>query len=273
MENELYKKTTASKIAIVYICTGEYLIFWDGFYRTSQEFLLAKHEKHYFVFTDSDLVKPGSDLTVIYRKPGGFPMDSLLRFEMFTGVGKDLMQYDYVYFFNSNMKFVEPVDEEIFPVSYSSGLAGVIHPGYYDMHPFWFPYERNPKSKALIEHVYKRYRYYMGGLFGGRTESFLELCRKCAEWIDEDFKNGIIAVYHDESHLNRYFIDKEILELDPGYGYPEGWKIPFTKRIIILNKVLHGGQIFNKLPRNTYFRRLCRKLKFSIQALAWYLRK
>jgi hypothetical protein len=273
MENELYKKTTASKIGIVYICTGEYLIFWDGFYRTSQEFLLAKHEKHYFVFTDSDLVKPGSDLTVIYRKPGGFPMDSLLRFEMFTGVGKDLMQYDYVYFFNSNMKFVEPVDEEIFPVSYSSGLAGVIHPGYYDKHPFWFPYERNPKSKAMIEHVYKRYKYYMGVLFGGRTESFLELCRKCEDWIDEDIKKEIIAVYHDESHLNRYFIDKEILELDPGYGYPEGWKIPFTKRIIILNKVLHGGQIFNKLPRNTYFRRLCRKLKFSIQALAWYLRK
>lgn len=273
MENHSYKQMTVSRIGILYICTGEYHIFWNEFYRTSKEFLLAKHIKHFFVFTDSDLIKQDNDVTVIYRKTGGFPMDSLLRFEMFTGIGKDLMQYDYVYFFNSNMCFVGPVGEEIFPVRQSSGLTGVIHPGYFNKHPFWFPYERNPQSKAVINHGYLKYKYFMGCLFGGKTSSFLNMCEKCKESIKKDLENGIIAVYHDESHLNHYFLDKEILELDPDYAYPEGWNLPFTPRIMILNKVIHGGPAFNKLPNNTFLKRLRRKLKFSIEALSWYLSK
>jgi hypothetical protein len=171
------------------------------------------------------------------------------------------------------MSFVAPVEEEIFPDNFSSGLTGVIHPGYFNKHPFWFPYERNPKSKAMINHDHKRYRYFMGVLFGGKTSSFLDLCEECAECIREDLKNEIIAVYHDESHLNHYFIDKEILELDPGYGYPEGWHIPFTPKIMNVNKVLHGGPTFDKLPRKAYFRRFRRKLRFMVQALFWYIKK
>ncbi|NLA50438.1 MAG: globoside alpha-1,3-N-acetylgalactosaminyltransferase 1, partial [Bacteroidales bacterium] len=210
------QKTTVSRIGIVYICTGKYHIFWNEFYRTSQEYLLVKYEKHYFVFTDSDLIRQNRDVTVIHRKPGGFPMDSLLRFEMFTSIEKDLLLYDYVFFFNSNMCFVDTVDEEIFPVNYDSGLTGLIHPGYYNKHPFWFPYERNPKSKAAIKRGNKRYRYFMGSLLGGKTKSFLDMCEECVVKIREDLENEIIAVYHDESHLNRYFLDREILELDPG---------------------------------------------------------
>jgi hypothetical protein len=259
------------KIGIVFICTGDYHIFWEKFYRTSSEFLLKKHEKHYFIFTDNNSIIPDNNITVIHKKPEGFPMDSLLRYEMFNTIRNDLLKYDYVYFFNSNMIFVTPVEEEIFPDNFSSGLTGVIHPGYFNKHPFWFPYERNPQSKAMINHGYKRYRYFMGVLFGGKTSSFLDLCEKCAKSIREDLENGIIAVYHDESHLNRYFLEREILELDPGYGYPEGWHIPFTPRIMILNKVLYGGPAFDKLPRKAYFRRFRRKLKFTVQALFWYL--
>lgn len=171
------------------------------------------------------------------------------------------------------MCFVGPVEEEIFPVNISSGLTGVIHPGYFNKHPFWFPYERNPTSEAVISHGYKKYRYFMGCLLGGQTMSFLEMCKICDESIKKDLEKGIIAVYHDESHINHYFQDKEIMELDPGYGYPEGWNLPFTPRILILNKVMHGGSAFDKLPNNTIFRRLRRKLMFSIESLSWYLNK
>lgn len=42
------------KIAILYICTGKYNQFWDGFYKSSEEyFLKGKAEKEYFVFTDN----------------------------------------------------------------------------------------------------------------------------------------------------------------------------------------------------------------------------
>ncbi|MBN2633806.1 MAG: hypothetical protein JXR66_09640, partial [Bacteroidales bacterium] len=91
------------KIAIVYICTGNYSIFWETFYRTSMEFLLTVHQKHYFVFTDNDTITTSGNITVIFKKPEGFPVDSLLRFRMFKSISDRLKDYDYVYFFNSNL--------------------------------------------------------------------------------------------------------------------------------------------------------------------------
>jgi hypothetical protein len=55
--------------------------------------------------------------------------------------------------------------------------------------------------------------------------------------IKKDSDNGIMAVWHDESHLNRYFIDhKPTTILSPSYCYPESWKLPFHKRILMLDK-------------------------------------
>ena len=39
-------------IAILYICTGEYVLFWENFYASAEKHLLPDYEKHYFVFTD-----------------------------------------------------------------------------------------------------------------------------------------------------------------------------------------------------------------------------
>ena len=267
------KKNTGTyfrKLAILYICTGKYQIFWETFYSSSKEFLLTKHHKHYFVFTDSNSITANGNITVIYKKHEGFPIDSLLRFRMFNSISDRLKDYDYVFFFNSNLNFVAPVNEEIFPDDYISGLTGVLHPGYFNKNYFWFPYERNPASKAMIAHKYSRYRYYMGIFFGGRTEAFNELSEKCDGWIRDDLKQGIIAVYHDESHLNRYFIGREILEMYPSYGYPEGWKLPFTPRIIILNKVIHGGPEFDKMAGISMMKKVINKFMFIIKTVKWY---
>ena len=42
---------------------------------------------------------------------------------------------------------------------------------------------------------------------------------------------------HDESQINRYVYDHPPdLVLTPSYCYPEGWDLPFTPRILALNK-------------------------------------
>jgi len=50
--------------------------------------------------------------------------------------------------------------------------------------------------------------------------------------INIDLDNDVIALWHDESQLNRYIIGKEYKLLDPGYIYPEGWDLPFKAKII-----------------------------------------
>ncbi len=58
--------------------------------------------------------------------------------------------------------------------------------------------------------------------------------------IDSDLNKGIIAVWHDESHLNRYFIDHPPTKiLCPSYCYYERTNLPFSKKIITVDKDLY----------------------------------
>jgi len=57
--------------------------------------------------------------------------------------------------------------------------------------------------------------------------------------VDKDLENGIIARWHDESHMNRYFLDHEpTIILDPGYCYSNcsGHILPYKQKILALDK-------------------------------------
>jgi histo-blood group ABO system transferase len=63
------------------------------------------------------------------------------------------------------------------------------------------------------------------------------MANKISENIDIDYSRNIIAVWHDESHMNRYFIDnKPTLILSPSYCYGESMNIPFIKKLVALDK-------------------------------------
>lgn len=256
------------KIAVIYICTGPYGIFWNGFYTSAVKYFLPGFEKHFFVFTDNEGIA-GPDITVIHRKSSGFPMDSLLRFEMFCSLKESLREFDMVFYFNSNMVFLNDVNEEIIP-SHGKTLVGLVHPGYYSKSPVWFPYERNRNSKAMIRAKRGRMRYYAGGLIGGTKRDFIQLSETCSDWVRCDLSEGIIARFHDESHLNRYMAGRDIHELDPGFAYPEGWHIPFVPKILLIDKVKAGGDYFRKQKQYPLPSRIIRKILRLIDGAIWY---
>ena len=128
------------KVGILYICTGKYSVFWERFYKNSEFFFFTESdvEKHYFVFTDNDSIKSSQFVHVYKRRSQGFPLDSLMRFEIFLSIQNDLTEMDYVFFLNSNMDFVDYVGKEILPKN-QLGLMGVLHPGYYNKDKKVFP--------------------------------------------------------------------------------------------------------------------------------------
>ena len=258
------------KIGVLYICTGKYSIFWKTFYQSCEEYFLPEYEKHYFVFTDDTSIVETDYIHVKSESAKGFPLDSLLRFDMFLSIKNQLSMMDYIYFFNSNMRLIDEIGSEILPTSVTSGLVAVIHPGYFNQKSKYFPYERSKHSTAFIKYNPDQiYNYFMGSLNGGRTNDYLKLAQVCSDNIHRDMKNGIMAIYHDESHLNNYLQDKDVLKISPAFAFPEDSLLPFDPKIIILNKMKHGGEYFDKLPAKAYGLRIYLKIKRLYFSIIW----
>jgi hypothetical protein len=231
------------KIGILYICTGKYTIFWDDFYKSTEKYLLPELEKHYFVFTDGEInTYENPFVKIVEQKRLGWPFDTLYRFKIFLGIENQLQEMDYLYFFNSNLILLQNIGNEILPDEQDE-LVVTQHPGFYNKKRKKFTYETNKKSSAYIAENEGNI-YVAGGLNGGRTQSFLKLAQELCKNIDVDFEKNIIAIWHDESHLNRYVIGKNVKVLSPAYLFPQDSTIPFEQKILILDKNKFGGHDF-----------------------------
>lgn len=258
------------KFGILYIATGNYSCFWADFYRSAEKYFFPDAEKHYFVFTDSPEIR-GANVTVIHRECQGFPADSLFRFEMFLSIKKQLEEMDYLYFFNSNVVFLDKIADEFIPGAEHNFLLGAIHPmESIRKYPYiLFTYERNKKSLAYIPPRQKgKYHYYMGGLNGGRTPEFLTLCDTLAKNIRTDDENDITASFHDESHINRYFRKFPPLSLGREYGIFEGWNLKLQGKLMFRDK-LKVSSVFKK-NKDSIFARAIRLFKKIFSGIFWY---
>ena len=253
------------KVAILYICTGNYSVFWEGFYKSSELNFLPEYAKHYFVFTDDEQIITDETICVfkIFQKKLGWPFDTLFRFKMFDTIKNKLKHYDYIFFFNANIRFLKTIGSHILP-NETERLLCVLHPGFYNKQRDTFTYETDIKSTAYIPSN-KGEHYYMGGFNGGIAHDYLTMISILNENIDIDLKNEKIAIWHDESHLNAYLIDKSKKILTPSYGYPEDWKLPFEPIVIILDKNKWGGhdklRNSNKKSLSTFLDLLIRTIK------------
>lgn len=255
------------KVAVLYICTGRYKCFFTDFYKSAKAyFLKGKALVTYFVFTDDKELSDAGDVQLIYRECQGFPADSLMRYDMFLSIADRLKEYDYTFFFNANMQMMAAVDEDILP----EHLTAVVHPGYYNKPAWYYPYERNKQSRAYVPAHGKGYHYYMGSVNGGRTGDYLEMARVCSHNIQQDLLNGIVAKYHDESHLNRYLYDHGCTALPPAYAYIEGKRMPFEPKIIIRDKT-RLDIYFDKGRSHSLAGQIKKGIGIIGNAIKWYL--
>lgn len=258
------------KVAILYICTGKYNQFFKGFYESAEKYLLKEvAEVEYFVWTDNLNLTHAANVHLIERKCQGFPNDSLFRFDMFLSISESLKRFDYVFFCNANMLFVQPVGRDILPEK--EGLMAVLHPTYFRRWPVsFFPYERNKKSTAYIAPYGKNYHYFMGSLNGGKVHDFLLMSETLSQNTHQDWDSGIVAKVHDESHLNKYMRNHSCKVIPSAYAYPEGWNLPFEPKMILRDKV-KVDLYFNK-GRDKSFWGKCKMLLDRIyNAIIWYI--
>lgn len=258
-------------VAVVYICTGRYSRFFEGFYESAKQHLLkGVSEVEYFVFTDDEHLPQAPDIHYIQRHCQGFPADTLMRFEMFLGVREQLKMFDYVCFINSNAEIRSDVGQEIFP--HDDRVMAVRWIG---QKPFdgaiFYPYERNRRSTAYVKPFDKPYAYYMGGFYCAKAMVFLNMAEELAMNIRMDVQKGILARHNDESHLNCYLHNHEHDVLPKGYCCAEErLSEAFETKIVFRNKVIYDPY-FDKGRDHTVGGRIMHGAKTLWLALKWYI--
>lgn len=243
------------KVAILYIATGRYTVFWNSFYESAEKFLLTDCEKHYFVFTDRvDDFNTQENVSIFDQKKLGWPYDTLMRFDIFLSIKELLQSYDFIYFFNGNTEFLSTITaNDLLPLSNQENFTLVHQPHMFHLKRKKFTYDRNPKSSAYISYQHGKY-YFTGALNGGKSKYFLSMCETLSENIHRDLGEEVIALFHDESHLNHYALDRtDIKILEPYFtrGETEYWKK--SAKIMFSDKTHYrfGGHQYLRGESNT----------------------
>ena len=124
-------------------------------------------------------------------------------------------------------------------------LFGVHHPCHYLKMP---PHNQYPGAYEITENCnaavdlekYQPKVYYQGCFWGGRTPEVCAMIDELEYRVGDDLKRNVVALWHDESHLNKYFIENPDLvhTYGPEYAFPEVFKdqCTFEPKIVHLAK-------------------------------------
>lgn len=207
-------------------------------------------------------------VTIFPTESVEWPYPTLLRYNLFLQQEEKLKDYDYIFYCDTDMRFVDVVGDEIL----GNGLTAAPHPGYYIPKELYPPYEPNELSASYIkrpgrivqENNKPRFRpeYYAGGFQGGKTKLFIEAMKACKALIDTDLKMKYIPIWNDETAWNKYLSENPPdIMLTPSYIYPDSmideyyvpkvWWRTFQPKLVTLTKWFsiskEGGEAVAKM--------------------------
>lgn len=224
------------KICILTIATNKYIQFVERLYNNLEENFLNGHELECLLFTDHEIEESSDNVRISQIEHENWPMPTLKRYNYFVKEKEYISKFDYCFYFDVDMAVVDKVGEEVL-----GDLVATMHP-YQSFYPKEDrSYDRNPNSLACVARGEEGEYYYAGGFNGGSTKRFLEMSEVIADRVTKDLENNVIALWHDESQLNRYLIDNPpTLSLTPTYCFAEEFTgnsdYPYEPKIVALKK-------------------------------------
>ena len=205
----------------------------------------------------TDLVKVRKEVNLFELEPVEWPLPTLFRYHTFLQQEEKLNEYDYIFYSDIDMHFVNFCGDEILG---ENSLTLALHPMFSLRESLWFPYDANPKSEAYVKlpgsyiddgkgGVKFRPEYYAGGFQGGATDLFIKAMKEMRKMIDLDFeKENYVPRWNDESILNSYIFRHPEIEkvvLSPAFVHPDSlideyykkiWGRNYSPKIITLTK-------------------------------------
>ena len=231
------------KVAISFIGTSKYLNFLPKYYENIEKYFLPKSEKTILAFTDGELDETPENLKVFSQEHLDWPYITLKRFEILKKARDIISDQDWFVFIDADALVVDQINEDEFFTD--KPLFGVHHPCHFlKMQPHTQSpgaYEQNPKSEAYLD-LSKGLPdiYWQGCLWGGQVPQVCAMIDELQARVDRDLKNDIVAVWHDESQINKYFYENQdqVHTFGSEFAYPEVFDqyCNFKPRIVHLAK-------------------------------------
>ena len=242
-------KTT---LGVITVATNKYLDYWADQARSfvanpSQDLDLTLH-----VFTDQpDRVgQVASNLSVrvvTHIIPNyKWPEAALYRYQLIHDFKEELTE-DILMHLDADMLVRASITSSQLKSQMSNGICLVRHPGYFRPRglariilyfqnatttwaDFWNQmrmgslgtWETNKDSLAFVPRMDRKH-YFCGGTWWGLRSDILKLSEELASRISVDERNGIEAVWHDESHLNWWASENDHGSADPRYCFAAGF--------------------------------------------------
>ena len=221
------------KICILTIATGKYIQFVERLLDDIEKYFLTGHEIQCLLFTDHE-VETSDNVKVSQIGHNPWPEPALKKYNYINSQSEYLKDFDYLYLFDADVGIVNKVGDEVI-----QDLVGVLHPYKILESKKTYPYEKRKKSTAYVADE-NHNKYYAAAFVGGKSKNFLQMAKIISERVEEDERNGIVAKWHDESHLNKYFNENSPFELSPSYMFPEELinhpQYPYEPKIVALKK-------------------------------------
>lgn len=221
--------------AIIFLGTQSYFDLFPKYAQSIFTKFLPEYAKTIFCFTDADIADPIDNVNYIKINHLTPPLVTLKRFETMLLAETELENFDYIFYVDADMLVVDCVDDYNFE---NYKFFGVQHPGFINQ---LGTFEMDRNSTASVDSSYDLTTYYQGCFWGGKSKDVLMLCKVLAQNVNEDLNNNIIAIWQDESHLNKYFINNkcDVYLFSSSYAYPEKWNLNMPKIIVHLDKSSH----------------------------------
>lgn len=218
-------------VGLLVIATGKYDVFIDNLLESVDKYFLIDHNITIFLFTDCNRYFSNKNLNVIETKHEPWPNPTLKRYHLFHENKELFCNMDYLSYVDVDSLFIDDIEDDIltkFTVCLHWAFVGSSGTP-----------ERNPISTAYISEKESN-KYYAGGFYIAERDIFLDMTSKLKNNIETDLSNNYIAIWHDESHLNRYLLDNppELELYQPYFTGEDKYKLGLNRnaRLMFLDK-------------------------------------
>lgn len=214
------------RIGFITYATGPYNDFVHALWRSIEQHAFRDHEVHLFVFTDraNETALLGDRVHARQQARVGWPFDSVGRHFLYRDAAAWYAEMDYMLSVDADSILTSALDTTVLGERIATVQA------WFYAHPtsYWTNDRRLTVAGTRYSAAYiadsEACCYFTGSLFGGSRLSFTALMRETTRLALIDFGANPprVARWHDESYLNRVFINlPPTVVLRPHFMYPE----------------------------------------------------